>query len=299
MRFAESVRIVLSLALVMTLVIPSVVLAQAWLPARGQGSATIGYQYLSVDNHLFSDGTEFDFGEIFSSTGVISLQYGILRNLAVDANLAAVAAKFGGPSGFAESGIDNGIYHGELQDFSLRVRYMAFNKPFVATPFIGVVVPTHGYETLGHAAVGRNLTELQLGLSAGRVLYPFLSDVYVQGRYAYTLTEEIGDIGVDRSNLDFAAGYFLTERITVSGFTNLQFAHDGIDWLQITSETGHAHDRLAATSYTRFGGAVAYGLFPNFDVSVSFGSTVSGENTHDAKTFDIATTWSFDRFGRR
>ena len=65
------------------------------------------------------------------------------------------------------NGGDYGQWNGALTDFAAELRFMAVNRRYAVTPFVGIVIPTHHYETDGHSAIGRDLREYQVGLNVG------------------------------------------------------------------------------------------------------------------------------------
>ena len=283
---------ILALALVATLGIPSVVFGQATVPGKRAGYVSIGYQYTDVQQHLFSDGQEGDFGRIEASTINFYVDYGLFEKFALSMNVPFVESRYGGP--FPESSIDGGGYNGTIQDFFVSARYQLMRAPFFLTPILAVTIPSHNYETIGHTAVGRNLNELVVGFAAARLLNPLLSDAFLSAGYNYSWTEEFNGVGLDRSNMFVQAGYFVASRVTLSAGFNFQWAHDGIDWTQIsTAGEFHEHDRLARASYTRLGGAISYSTFAALMLELSGGVTLSGENTHDARFIQLTTAWGF------
>lgn len=290
-------QLIIALGLVL---LPGLVYAQAWVPQTGQGFFTLEYQYTDVGKHLFSDdlieggqnlGRSVDLGDIQGNSLAFAFDYGVFRNLALSASLPYVSSKYNGD--FPENpDIDNGDHHGELQDLALAARYMFNVERFAITPLLQAVIPTHDYETFGHSVVGRNIFELRPGIAIGRTLFPLISSGYFQASYAYTFTEEIDGAGTDRSNVDVSMGYFVTRSIGASVLGSWQIGHQGMDWLdEMGEEEFHTHDRLAKSSWFRLFGSLSYAVVQNLTVSLSAGTTLWGENTHEATSFSIYTSW--------
>lgn len=288
--------IVLSLLLA-----PGLAYAQAWVPQPGQGFFTLEYQYTNVGDHLFSDdfisngqnlGKSADRGDIRGNSLAFSFDYGVFRKLAVSGSLPFIRSKYSGE--FPENpDIDDGNYHSGLQDLSLAARYMLNVERFAVTPLFSAAIPTHDYETFGHTSLGRNIVELRPGIAVGRTLFPLIPSGYFHASYVYTFTEEIEGVGTDRSNLDLALGYFVTRAVGASVSGGLQIGHEGLDWVHDIHDEGdlHAHDRLAKASWFRLSGSVSYALVENLTVSLSAGTTLWGENTHDATSVSLLTSW--------
>ena len=293
--------------------------AQAWLPSKGEGSVSIGFQSFHVRWHLERDGSEQEESNIHIRNMTADATYGLTDKVALDFGIPYVASRFGAlshpcpepvpgylPCAPAESDtIDNGNYYGTFQDFRLNVRYAMWNRGLALTPSLAVVLPSHGYETHGHAAPGRHLNELGLGLNAGRSLGPMRTNIYVHASYVYTIAQHLVhhdlDLHLNRSNADFEMGRALTPALTVRGFGSWQRTHGGLEWTDDLFASGSVHeeihDRAARAGYWRLGAGAAFSVTESLDVNVSVLSTVSGRNTHKVGGFVFGTTWTFRRGG--
>ena len=64
-------------------------------------------------------------------------------------------------------------WHSTAQDFRFDLRYNVTrnlgNTGIVLTPFVGSVSPSHDYTYFAHAGFGRDLNELQIGVSAAKL----------------------------------------------------------------------------------------------------------------------------------
>jgi hypothetical protein len=229
---------------------PAVALAQAWLPPKGDGSVTMGYQfYKSQDRFTTSDGERYYDGLTHQHGMVAVLTYGITDRLAVSVGLPPLLyTSYNGPdphrwplmdgnqiardpSGralFHPPTIDDGSYHGTFQNLSGQVSFMALQGSWVVTPFVGFQMPSHSYEYHAQTAVGRGLWELQVGASVGRLLDPVLPDAYFQGRYAFAYREAVQDLRFNYSFVNLELGYFLTPAVSLQVLGLGQFAHDGL-----------------------------------------------------------------------
>jgi hypothetical protein len=235
---------------VVGLTAPAAALAQAWLPARGDGSFTLGYQfYRSQDRYTTSDGSRYFDGRTRQHGLVGYLTYGITDRLAVSVGLPPYfISSYNGPdphrwpvleggeiatddSGaylFEPPTVDDGSSHGTFQDLSAEVSFMAVQGEWVVTPFVGFRTPTHGYEYHAQTAVGRRLWELRAGASVGGRLDPVLPDGYVQARYTFAYRQAVDDLRFNYSYVDLELGYFVIPSLSVRLLGSSQIAHDGL-----------------------------------------------------------------------
>lgn len=275
--------------------------AQAWLPARGEGSVSAAYQNYSYDGHFDPQGNPDEFGATRAHTVFAEIDYGLGHRFAVGASLPFVTSKFVGvpPPIFTPGPLDDGTYNGAFQDWRFGVRYLAFSKAsFSLTPSVSVSIPSHDYETVGEAVPGDNRKALILGLSAGSFLDPMFPNAYVHARYAFSLVERERGFPQDRSNVDLELGGTIGARLTVRGLVALQIAHNGPTVADFLSDPDflRQHDRFVNASYVDVGGGATYALSRAFDAFAFYTQTLSGENAHRAHALSIGTTW---RFGGR
>jgi hypothetical protein len=299
-RYARLVLVCVAMA-----ALPVSVHAQAWTPPKGDFSLLFTLQRSQVDKHLlsrpyigeFEFGTrEVDFGAISSRSLGVGASYSFTDRLTLDGDVAWVNARYEGDG--PESAIDDGDWNADFQDVRLGLRYSIEKGPWAVTPLVGIVVPTHDYETVGHSAVGRNLKELQLGAAFGRLLgRRYGPRAYFDGFYAYSLVEEIGNLNLDRSNASLEFGYFVKHFLTLRVFGAWQHAHGGIDWSTDIHDDDdfHIHDQGAAASFYRAGVGVAIPTGSKTDIFLSYFTTLTGENTHDLTGFTITTGWRLAR----
>ncbi len=288
----------------LVMISPSPTNGQAWVPEKGQLSISTFYEYTDIGNHLFSGdfifegvnrGKAVDGGDIKSHTTHLNLDYGISNRLAFTASVPLVISKFEGIGAPVYSPDDDGKFHGAVQDFSLGIRYMSLITPLVVTPSVSIIIPSHSYETLGHTAIGRNLKELHVGLSLGKLL-DFVSDnLYAQASYNFAYTEKQEGHQANRSNVDLTLGYFVGTAISVRTNLAYQNMHTGIDWLTIDSFSHpgfHAHDRFAKATFLLLGGSLSVEVTEALNFYVGYARTLWGENTHEIKSISVGTTWS-------
>jgi len=291
--------------------------AQAWLPAQGEGTVSLVVQDIAAKYH-YLPAEPFDRGHIRSDTMALDFTYGLTDQLAVSIGIPWVLSKYDGatphplvdtsgavPVFYGTNPLDNGSYHGAFQDFRFDVRYNVTKRGVVLTPFIGSVVPSHDYTYFAHAAPGRDLKELQVGVSAAKMLDALVPGLFVQGRYAYGFTEEVLDISHNRSMAGLEIGYFVTPKLRLMSINTGQVTHGGIDLTQNSRvDLGPVlwshHDQIDRVNFLNMGGGASYSVTENVDLFGSAIHTVGQRNGHAIEYgVTIGLSWSFStRRGR-
>jgi hypothetical protein len=274
--------------------LPASVFSQAWLSPKGEGTVAVLYQY-GVDRlHVFSDGRTKDRGHTYLSGVLLDTDFSLTDKVAVRLSLPYISGKYVGRNGHTlirgrpdtAVTLDNGNYHGSLQDFRFDVRYSLTQGALKVVPFFQVILPSHNYQTLGHAAVGANLSERRVGVNLGSRLDPLLPKAFLQGRYSFGFLEEVANIALKRSYAEFQLGYFLTRRLSVQGAVVWTYSHNGNenDYNlfpdNLTDEQWVNHDRISRAKLLDFGANVAYSFNRSTSVVVGVGHSMGGANTH-------------------
>jgi hypothetical protein len=290
--------------------------AQAWLPPAKTGAVTVLFQDMAVRQHLLSDGTGLDAGHIDSHNVMLDLAYSVTDKVAVGISLPFVSARYNGTFRHPGSVLDDGSFHGTWQDFRLSARYGVVTGGTAVTPFAELILPSHEYDYYGHAAPGRKLTELQLGVNVGHMLTR-LPGTFVQTRYSYGFAERSLGRYHDRSNLDAEIGYFITPRLRVFGLTAMQYTHGGVPLshqfpgdlcgvpnsevtgaLLLACPTFMHHDQLARANLIDLGFGTQVSLTRRLDVFASIVRTAVGENVHSLRHgISIGLSWGLGKGG--
>ena len=206
------------------LTLPGNLRSQAWLSPKNQGTVSLLYQYGFDRYHAMSGGEAVDRGHIFMQALLVDIDYSLTDRLAVRVALPYIQGRYKGLEPHVRVrnqpqtlvALDDGRYHGGLQDFRFDVRYNLISNKLMVTPFFQATVPGSGYPTLGHGAVGTNQREYRIGANLGRRLDPFLPRAYVQARYAFGFVEEVAHVSPKRSYAEFQFGYILSRRLSLS-----------------------------------------------------------------------------------
>jgi hypothetical protein len=275
--------------------------AQAWLPSAGEGTVSIQWQNVFSKDH-FVPTTPVDIGHIDSHALVFDVTYGLTDKVAVDVSLPFIASKYDGPQPHPTA-LDDGAYHGALQDFRLAVRYNLHAGRFAVTPYIGSIVPSHNYEYYAHAAPGRRVAEMQVGAYVARLLDAAIPGAFVQARVGYGLMQQVADINHSRAMLDLELGDFVTERFRVFGIGSGQVTFGGIDIPllgpnSLPMSLQPHHDRIDRTDFLNVGGGASFSIRDSVDVFGSIVTNVANRNGHATnRGIDVGISWTFKRAG--
>src|SRR5262245_30937005 len=181
--------------------------AQAWVFPEHTGEVTVVVQEIDHVGRMMDDGTRVPVGKAINMGVDVELDYAFTSRLSISTSLPYVISKFTGsnppPSWLPRAAADIcGCWHSEFADFGFTTRYniINVNRAFMLTPLISVGLPSHAYDYVGEAVVGRRLKELRLGADAGQRLDGLLPGMSVQAGYAYTIVGRVLNVPNNRSN---------------------------------------------------------------------------------------------------
>ena len=274
--------------------VPSLMHAQAWVNPQDQGTVTLLYQYGFDRYHAMSRGEPVDRGHTSLQAVMLDVDYSLTDQLAIRVSLPFIEGKYigtqphllvrGQPQTAVE--LDDGNYHGGLQDFRFDVRYNVSRKKLMVTPFFTAIVPSHAYATLGHGAIGTDQREYRLGVNFGRQLGPWLPKAFVQGRYAFGMVQEVDHIALKRSYLESQLGYLVNHRLSVQGSMVATHSHNGIDFINglfpnnLPEDQYLNHDRISRVNLLDVGASATYSVTRKTNLFVGWGRSITGTNTH-------------------
>jgi hypothetical protein len=289
----------------------------AWTPPQGELSIATTYQWLEADRHVFSGFTDPDLTPFEIATGVdrtsnvvnagvvqshavvFDGDLGLTDRLAISGTVIAVSPRYLGS--FAHpSPADDGLFHPSIQDMTLGARYMFGTGIWAVTPFARASVPLRDYTVLAHASHGFGLSILELGASVGRLMDIGGTTTFLQGTYAYGISERpVSDVSLNRSRATLEGGVFLGP-FSLLGQTSWKKVHGGVEWSDHAhglDELFHDHDQLAATREWRYGGGLAFDVKNDVSVFFAVDDFIRGANTHDARTFTFGVNLAHQLFG--
>ena len=295
-------------------IVPRPAEAQPYTPAAGEGAVSGSYQFISSSGQRgidFSPEPPLDTTQTHAFIWYV--EYGLTNRIAVHASLPAMMVRYEGPTPHdvglhgQPNDIDDGTYHGGFQDFYFGTRFKLLQSPrFALTPFVEAIIPSHHYESLGHAAVGRDLRALVVGAAVGGFAEGLLPGLYFQTRVSQAFLQQAADIRPNRTGIDSAVGYFVTPRLALQFVQTFQYVYDGIDWSinnpytigphdgsDLTEAQAYNHDRLARSNFLNFGGGVTFALTEKVGVFATTGSMAWGQNLIRPTSLTIGATWGF------
>jgi hypothetical protein len=286
-----------ALTLVVFLVASSTAYAQAWLPAKGEGTVSVLFSNTLSTKHYLPD-IAYDRGHIDANTMLFDVTYGLSDRMAVTVGLPMVTSRYRGSFPHRPITLDDGNWHTSAQDFRMNLRYNVVRGPIQVTPFIGTGLPANDYQYFAHAAPGRQLKEMLAGVSTGRLFAEL--GLVVQGQYAINLSEGALDYARRYSTASVESAYFLTPALRLIAAASGRMGHTGIDLpvngALLTPDQFLHHDQISRESFFNVGGGAAITLTETTDLFVAYTRTVTGRNTHATdRGLSLGVSWSFGR----
>ena len=283
--------------------LPGRALAQAWLPARGDGTVTITYQDTLARGELDRDGQPYwDEGTTRAHTLISEVEWGLTNRVALNLTLPFITARYRGDHAHPVNirgepkPIDDGSYHGSVQDFRFGLRYGLKTGALAIAPFAEGIIPSHHYESLGHAAIGTDLRVFRMGVNVGGFLDPVASGLYFHTQVSYAVLQEVAGIRPNRSSLDSEVGYFVTPRLAVRFLEGLLITHDGLQFPEPRFRIPVFflnHDRLKRRNILNLGGGVGFAFTDSLEGFAAVVGTVWGENSHPVRGITVGMNWHF------
>lgn len=284
--------------------------AQAWVPGKGQGSVGMTYQQKQSTRLTNADGSSAKFGKVIDRTLSLDLDYGMSERWAVTVGVPFSRNRYTGddphdPRGFPfpndQRFLDDGQDHAGWSDWSVGLRYQWRKRPFLVTPFIAYLQPSHDYTFFSHAALGTRQRAVQLGVHVGNWFPLPLQDMYWQAGYAYTIEQST-------RNIDRVAYAFLPDDRRVNhGALSLEFggnitprlgAHLRVNHTNSYGHGVHAiedfanpdgspnfnnifyHDQLLLLRTTKASVGLEYQLTDRYQLSFDWGRTLRAADAH-------------------
>ncbi len=287
------------LGIMFLLMVPSLSWGQAWLPDAGSTSVSIVHNDAETNEHYLPNGNEIDVGHtrVFSET--LAVAYSPSDRWLISASVPYVRAGYHGTHPHPGTNIDDGSYRTTFTDLRVELHYQVLEQPCAFSPYVALVVPTHHYPSLGHAAPGRDLREQWLGFFLGKSLDKWLPRTYIQGRYSYVFAEQLAGVSHNRTNAEMELGYFIDPRWSVRVLASWQHTYGGINVpVPLSSRYYPYHDRLAAERYFQAGGGVSASVGTSSNAFLIYKRALSGANGHRLSNgFTLGFTHSFTRTG--
>jgi hypothetical protein len=275
--------------------------AQAWLPDGGTTSFGVSYTDTLDKKHTTAGGQEVDVGHIRTLIYGFAAAYSSTDRLMFAASLPLVRSRYYGPDPHPTT-TDDGDYHTTFTDLRTEVHYqLLLNDVWALAPYAAYVLPTHTYSTLGHAAPGRGLDELWLGLSAGASLDKIIPRAYMSATFTYAVVQHVVGISHDKEDIDGSIGWFATPSVSVQAFVNWQKTLGGFYFYAPPNPADPIfphHDQLAAAGYTNVGIGSSWDFSDRSTISLAYSEALHGVNTH-LVDHSVSLIYSYGFFGFR
>ena len=295
--------------------------------SQQKGDATLRVEYQYIRNGAFQgDGFTADYWTTDTHVALLSGDYALSDRWTVYAALPYVQKRFNADPNDPYGGdphnpndpwwidfvppdkrfVDDGDFHGGLQDLSVGLSYLALDGPLTVSPYIAYGFPADNYPFYAKAAIGTNLWNLPVGVSLSYV--PYFSDWFFNGDLAYVFSEKPLGVNVDYWLGFLSAGYWFKPRFSVSVFLSAKYIRNGyllagtyfgklgyVNYPQdfATREWWH-HDRLLRHRFANAGIAFDYFLNDEYKLSGSYFAGVWAEQSNEVdRAFTLALTRYF------
>lgn len=279
--------------------------AQAWVLPERTGAVTLVVQEIDHVGRMRNDGSRAAVGKAVNVGVDVELDYAFTNRFSISTSLPYVVSKFTDPnpppSFLPFPAIDAcRCWHGSFADVGVTSRYnlVDVNRTFMVTPSVSLGVPSHDYEYVGEAVVGRRLTELRLGVDAGQRLDWLRAGLSVQGAYRYTIVRRVLEIPNNRSNGSLQAGMAFPRGFSARSIVSWQRTHGGLRFpaevnVPEAPERLSEFHRILRDNYLHAGGGVSYSRGV-WDLAGSFLLTARGTNAHDIHVFTFTLSRAFE-----
>lgn len=276
---------------------------------KGTGQIVLTYQYNLTDG-FESDIGELPIGSIDTHVMNFEVQYALTDRLTVIAGIPYVSKRYNNgplphdpllldpPRPYVEN-VDTGSWNTGFQDLNFGAKYWAKEGTFSIAPFFFLGVPSSEYPFFGNAAIGQQLTRLQVGSSF--MWYPGLSNGYLRADISYVFVEETLDVSVNHWILRAEGGYQFGPRLTGRLFGLLKKGsglavptdYPGFPG-QLNDELWYQHDRMLKHNYFNIGIGLDWALNDQYSLSGNYMEMVWADQVNILEyAFTVSLTRTF------
>jgi hypothetical protein len=273
----------------------------------GHGEVSLILQYVRVDGFQGSLGN-VPVGEVHTQVIGIEASYALTDRLTIFGGIPFVRERYLGPFDHDPlaldpprtdvPNVDLGDWNTDFQDFFLGLGYRLKDAPLIIEPFIVAGTPSNNYPFFGHAAIGRNLSHLEVGSTF--VFRPLFSDAWYRLDLSYVFMEQTLGVSVNHVNANAEAGYFFSTRLAGRLFI-MHRVGDGLDFptdfpppAERTDEMWYQHDRLVKHNFTNAGFGFDWRFNDRYSASLSALTMLDATQIHDVEyAINVAITRSF------
>jgi hypothetical protein len=279
-------------------------------------SVRVEYQYIHT-GALDSSIGPLDIGETDTSVLLLSGVFSLNERWKIYGSIPYVQKRHKGAgahdfSDFSEYTppdpriVDDGQFHGGLQDIFLGVQYLAISGPaFSLSPFVSYGLPLSDYPTWGNAVIGKQLWEAPVGVAMEFI--PYFSDWFFRAEVAYVFSESVLGVDLDYWLYHSSASYYFTPKFAPRVFITgryapkaLRFPEDFTDDPSFSTlehfdnEYWYRHDQTLNHNYINAGIGFDYIISARYEISASYFQTIDPQNVAEVDyAFTIVLTRSF------
>jgi hypothetical protein len=193
--------------------------------------------------------------------------------------------------------VDDGQFHGYLQDLRVGATYLALVDPIVVEPYVTATTPASQYPFFANAGIGTRVRRLEVGSTIG-YRPPFLP-WYFSLRVGYSYAHKVLGFDVDASRVDGEAVYFVNPRISIKTFFSSKNGQGVVLPVtppapDFTSEFWYQHDRFIRHNYITNGVGMDWKIDNRNSLSMSWIRMAHPEDIFDIKkAYDVTLSRQF------
>ena len=253
----------------------------------GHGEFSLTYQHGHYNGAKASFGVVSPVGEVDAHALYPQIDFSVTDRLSLQAGVPIFVVRYQGDRPHRHPGdehIDNGSYHGAVQDILLGARYLVRDQAFRIEPFVLMTIPSHDYPVSAHSSIGLGLLKGEVGSTFS--YKPPFDDWYVSASGSHVFSEHPLGINIDHWKAEFEAGYFLAPNFAVRA---LLLAKQGKglsrprDFIPFDPELEEHHDQLLKNNYVNAGVGFDWFLDGGRRVSGTAIRMIQSEDTHILK----------------
>lgn len=268
------------------------------LAAKGDGAIGLEYQYIRTGSFDSSIG-DIDIGNTDAHAYMFSGQYALTDKLTIFGTLPWIQKRHQGAlphnavidfQNFEPPDlrvVDDGTYHGGWQDLFVGVNYELRDERLDLSAFISYGVPANDYPFYGHAAIGRNLWHVPVGLNWS--FTPYFDDWFLEGDIAYVFTEKTLGHDVSHWLVNAKAGYFLSRKFVPNVFVSIKHGTQGLsfpddfEFPNLDTEEFYYHDRTIKHNWVNAGLGFDFIASERYVISGSWFTMVNPDQVNEVE----------------
>ena len=279
---------------------------------KGHGAISIGYLNTLANGFRASQSNILPTGSVRSHTLDLSIDYFITNGWSLHAEIPYIVNRYQGPRPHCPTAsppqcanipvlanphpesrfLDDGSFHGDWQDWVLGVIHHADIDGYFVTPSLTLYVPSHDYTYFANAAVGQDLTRVELGATLAHQFE--FTELYYRVGLARVFAEETLGQNIDYNKVDLETGYFLNEAWTIKLFGTAKKGNGYKGLYDMTTEAWFHHDQRAPHDYASLGFGADYHFNDKYTLSSSVQREIWGEIVFNFKyAFELRLTREF------